>query len=72
MVSFTDKFTTSTISSGGNTSKNSKDMATVLQERLAPSEDAGTVGRLYLSFPLSVCMMFCPSVNINNIIVYLA
>ncbi|XP_060568067.1 histone-lysine N-methyltransferase SETDB1-like isoform X2 [Ruditapes philippinarum] len=38
-----DKFTTSTISSGGNTSKSSKDMATVLQERLAPSEDAGTV-----------------------------
>ncbi|XP_060561438.1 uncharacterized protein LOC132721194 [Ruditapes philippinarum] len=38
-----DKFTTSTICSGGNTSKNSKYMTTVLQERLAPSEDAGTV-----------------------------
>ncbi|XP_053384935.1 histone-lysine N-methyltransferase SETDB1-like isoform X2 [Mercenaria mercenaria] len=39
-----DKFTTSTISSSGsNTSKSSKDMATVLQERLSTSEDAGTV-----------------------------
>jgi ABC-type transport system substrate-binding protein len=67
--SFTDKFTTFTISSGGNTSKNSKDMATVLQERLAPSGDAGTVGMLSLS-SLCLCLYVCCFVCLYTLIIH--